>query len=44
MPIQRQRKLFLGRLWSRLDGLVRAFEISHVVEELVVLLFGYYVA
>ncbi len=40
VPIQRQRKLFLGRLWSRLDGLVRAFKISHVVEELVVLLLG----
>ena len=40
VPIQRQRKLFLGRLGSRLDGLVRAFKISHVVEELVVLLLG----
>lgn len=39
------RGLFLGGLGSSgLNGLMRAFEVCCLVEELVVLLFGYYVA
>ena len=39
------RGLFLGRLGSSgLNGPMGSFEISHLIKELVVLLFGYYVA
>ena len=41
VPIQRQRKLFLGRLRSSgLNGPMGSFEISHLIKELVVLLLG----